>query len=247
MRKALLYAMFAISAVATGCSVQTDLKESSAPEMPDEIAIQYQSKFEFYTHLLDSLTNELKTCNQTRSTDDDRTKGILTFITQTPKETIDSLYYANYAECNRERIDLYDPKLYKALVAVSSEKEATSLLGFIETYISRNGNDMPYLAAMVRGNSSLIQECMVISAAIIDNVIIEGRQISLYNEYCLRQAIIELSGGLVTDAIIDEIINDLAIIPGADIFAELAAVGWGLYDTVKLAFEYDQCCHRHIE
>lgn len=246
MRKALLYAMFLISAVATGCSDQTDLKESSAPEMPDEIAIQYQSKFEFYTHLLDSLTNELKTCNQTRSTDDDRTKGILTFITQTPKETIDSLYYANYAECNRERIDLYDPKLYKALVAVSSEKEANALFDFIEKYIERNGNDMTYLASNLPGNSNLIQDIMISCAAIIDNIIIEGRLIIDPNSYCLHLIQLKLIESLVTDEIADEILGIIATTPLGEAVILLGMASYSLYDGVKLAYEFYECITKGI-
>ncbi len=167
---------------------------------------------------------------------------LVEWLINMPTDTIHKSYNPNY-ELEKEKAE---DNMMEYIAQATSEENAIELLIFIDKYIRMGGHEEGCLVNAMSGQPYLIQECMIVSAAAIDEVMTVTNLERASNSYCIEQLVIELAHDFVDDAIKDTLIDILSVFPGVDVLAELAIVGMDFHDALKLAFEYERCTASHI-
>lgn len=239
-----LYVLVSIILFA-GCKSDNDCPDAISDKSFDQMVDQYltvQSEIDCKIgHILEEFPTEV-----TRAENCTNGQALVQFIINCPPEEIERLYYSHLEECERERIYYDDEIIFNALAYVSSESEANSFYDFVDEYISVGGNNITLLSSAAQGKSLPVQNAMIKSACVIDNVFVgEGRQISSSMSYCIHQLEIELVESFLQDEVVDAIMGALEATPGVDLFATLVIAGCDFTQALKTAHSFELCCATH--
>ncbi|WP_300300678.1 hypothetical protein [uncultured Muribaculum sp.] len=164
------------------------------------------------------------------------------FLASLPKEKVDSLYEI-YCTPSMEatyenNIDIVE----QALIDNSSIEEVQALYNFTDSYIQSGGHNMTLLINESQQVSPLISDCMVISAATIDEFILDNSDYRLATSHCIRDLYVKLVEMYTGNVIAEGVCSWLAAVPGLDALTQLVMAGCDLYSAIKLAHEYNICC-----
>lgn len=106
----------------------------------------------------------------TRSLTSNETQSLFQYIVTANPDEVYNIYNSNIELCEQENVYYDDAVVYSAVVSATSEVEANNLYKFIELYIDRRGHDMNILSKAINGMSIPVQNAMIQSACVIDNI-----------------------------------------------------------------------------
>ncbi|MDE5957527.1 MAG: hypothetical protein K2G78_04370 [Muribaculaceae bacterium] len=164
-------------------------------------------------------------------------------------ETVDSLYRLYCTpQIEQEYDNRYDEAIDE-LVKQSSLEEVQQFYNFTNSYIENGGHSMVMLSESIKGRAPIIQECMIGCAASIDEYLNTLPESRAANSYCLQELTLKMAESAIQNEVVD-IVGDAAVamigVPGADVAVALGLAGYDLYDSIKMAHEYNLCCVTHV-
>lgn len=228
------------------CTSSDDPIQPESERASSEIAKKYEASKENTKKQIGETLKMLDGSNS-RSVDNTVVSGreFVDYIANMPIEVIDSLY-KEY--CTLQMEQKYD-EAYEAtidlLIENSSLEEVQVLFDFINTYEKYGGNNISLLEKTCKNVSPIIQECMIRSAASIDEfyIIVTETRSRGADSWCLQQLSLKLVQSSIEGDIADVVID---LIPGADVIGACIMAGMDLYGALKTAHEYEMCRVTHV-
>lgn len=184
----------------------------------------------------------------TRSTIDSVTASeFIQYLISIPKHQIDSLYSTNCTPQWQNQRDEAVQTLWQLMSEITSKEEVSNLMEFINDYEDPQNRSFEFIFNSVINQSPIIQACIINSAAIIDEIMSNDSQTRSVNRYCLKQLERSLCEEMIEGAASEIVLEMAESIPYVGIIAALADAGYNGYNTIKLAYDYDQCTVSHWE
>ena len=130
----------------------------------------------------------------------------------------------------------------ESLIENSSIEEVQTLYNFTDKYIECGGHNMDLLIQETQPVSPIIEDCMIRSAATIDEFIPDNSDYRVASSHCISDLYHKLIESYVDEAIAEGVGAALAAFPEIDVAYQLVCAGVDLYESIKLAHEYNICC-----
>lgn len=251
--KKLLFISFALLCMIS-CTNYAELSLSQEESL-SEVEQKYQS---YKTSAQESIQLVLESLGKpnARSNEDSTMTGdaLVLFLASIPKDTIDSLYYLYCTPEAKVKYEILQDTIESIIIQESSLEEYQKLNYFTDSYIESGGHNLSMLQNATRNVSPIIKDCMISSAASIDEFSSitqyqPSPQTLEYNSYCLhmlaRKTIKSAVLGGFTNAVVEIGMSTLGI-PGVDLVTGLILAGVDLYSAIELAHEYNMCCLTHL-
>ncbi|MDE6269025.1 MAG: hypothetical protein K2M04_08100 [Muribaculaceae bacterium] len=246
MRRILFYHLFLL----TGIFVSScNSSEEYFDEGMNDSSYVKRTYVEFQDRLHDSFGQSICmiSSGQIRGRDVKSISGeeFIRFLISLPIEKLDSLYNIY---CTPEADLDYQLKITQEidkLINSTSVAEVEKIYEFAELYMQMGGRDLHMITEACRGVSPIIADCIIGSAAGIDeflSILPKSRDL---NSYCLSHLTERMAESMVENVVVD-VAKDAAValiaVPGADVVGGLVLAGMDLYNAIELAHEYNMCC-----
>lgn len=237
MKKLLLIPLSSI--ILSACTTTEDFQKDKKSSINQKYSYFKQKSI---TRQLEKHVDLLKLNIQTRgdSTDYNSCSTGIPYIDDLINITaadVDSIYNNYDSTAYEEMKDSCFYEIYNYLIANSSEEEVQIFINFRNEYILSGGNNLELLEARCNSVSPFIQEFMIGIAATIDGCLAPSID-PFSHESCLEQLVLNYLAGEAEGFLVDETIGQ---IPTVGVIIELLSAGYDLYESLKLAHEYQQC------
>lgn len=248
MKRLLLIPMLVLGLMS--CTSNEDPIASEENQSLSEITEKYES-------YKVSAQDDIEQTYQALAGSESRSEGVtsisgselIQLLSSLPVETVDSLYRLYCTpQIEQEYDNRYDEAIDE-LIKQSSLEEVQQFYNFTNSYIENGGHSMVMLAEAIKDKAPIIQECMIGCAASIDEYLNTVPESRAANSYCLHELTLKMAESAIQNEVVD-IAGEVAVamigVPGVDVAVALGLAGYDLYDSIKMAHEYNMCCVTHV-